>query len=95
MSGGQALAALGAAARKDMAAIFCRHPRPEAMAAFADKAARLKCAFHVILQTQAKNQGPLYRGSPEASQLPAATVLPGIHGMVTRSPAGCTLNVYR
>jgi hypothetical protein len=54
MSGGQALAALGATMRKDQAAILCCHPRPEAMTAFTDQTTGLKCAFHVILQHRQK-----------------------------------------
>jgi hypothetical protein len=44
-SGGQALAALGAAAGEDPAAVFVSHARPEAVAAGANEAAGLICAF--------------------------------------------------
>ena len=46
MSGRKALAALGAAARQDLAATSGQHAGTEAMAALTNEPARLICALH-------------------------------------------------
>jgi hypothetical protein len=44
-SGGEFLATLSTAAVDDVAAVLCRHARPEAVAALPHEIARLKSAF--------------------------------------------------
>jgi hypothetical protein len=70
-SGGQALAPLRATRGDNPATAGGGHPRTEAVAAFANKPARLISAFHGTSPTGncLFKRRPLYKSATEASQL--------------------------